>query len=329
MGQGKPLISVIVPVYNVGGYLHGCLASVLAQSYRDIEVILVDDASTDGSGQLCDVYAARDQRVQVAHLAANRGPSAARNEGVRRAQGEYIAFVDADDTVEPRLLEKLYANLEETGADISICGADGIQLRGGPAQVYTGAEAVGCLAKGVPFNHVPWGKLYKAQLVKGCPFDEQVFYSEDLLFLYNLLKQAGRVSYLPEVLCHYTCREGSQAQSGVTERKCTAFAAQDAVCADAVVHYPETEADFCQLALEANRCLAVLAVKKGAEGGQTAAYLKRIRENTRRHLSRQALRLCARKRDKMLLLALCMHIGLFRVLVAAVAQLKRLGGRGR
>ncbi len=325
MGQERPLISVIVPVYNVGDYLHDCLASILAQSYRDIEVILVDDASTDGSDRLCDTYAARDQRVQAVHLSANSGPSAARNEGIRRARGEYIVFVDADDTVEPRLIETLYTNLAETGADISICGADGIQLQSGPARVYTRAEAVGRLAKGAPFNHVPWGKLYKARLVKRCPFDEKVFYSEDLLFLYGLLKQAGQVSYLPEALCHYTQREGSQVQSGVTERKCTAFAAQDAVCADAAVHFPETEADFRQLALEANRCLAVLAVKKGAENGQTAFYLKRIQENTRRHLSWQTLRLCPRKRDKIQLLALCAHTRLFRILVA-VAQLRRSGG---
>lgn len=323
----KPLISVIVPVYNVEDYMRTCLDSILAQSYQPIEVILVDDASTDRSSSLCDSAAALDQRVRVVHFAENRGPSAARNEGIRKARGEYIAFVDSDDRVEPELLETLYTNLTETGADVSACAASGIQLKSGPARVYTRAEAVACLAKGYPFNLVPWGKLYKAELVKRCPFDENIFYSEDLLFLYQLLKQADRVSYLPKVLCHYTCRDGSQVQSGVTERKCTALTAQDFVCRDAALHFPETVADFHQLALEANRCLAVLAVKKSAQGERTSAYLKRIQENTRRHMSRQALALCPRKRDVALLLALCAHIGVFRAMVIGFTQLKRFGKR--
>lgn len=293
----NPLISVVTPVYNVEKYLGACLESLLAQTYAHIEIILVDDASTDGSGSLCDAYAARDSRIKVVHFPQNRGPSAARNEGLGQAQGKFISFVDSDDRAAPGLLEKLYQNLEETGADISACGADGLVLKSGPATVYTQKDAVRCLARGSPFNLVPWGKLYRAQLLRGCSFDEAVFYSEDLLFLYHVLKGAQRVSYIPDVLYHYTQREGSQVQSGMTQRKCTALSAQDAVCKDAASHFPEALEDFRQLVLESDRNMAVLAVKNGCEGGHVFPYLKRLRENVRQHFSWKALALCPSKKN--------------------------------
>ena len=329
MEQKKPLISVIVPVYNVEGYLEDCLESLLAQTYPSFEILLIDDASRDNSGAICDAYAARDSRVQVVHFPENRGPSAARNEGIRRARGAYISFVDADDRAEPDLLEKLYEILAEADADVSVCGAEGIALGSGPAAVYTREEAIRCLARGVPFNLVPWGKLYRTELVKGSLFREDIFYSEDLLFLYSVLKQARRVSYRPDALYHYTQREGSQMQSGASERKLTAFAAQDFVCQDAAKNFPESAEDFRILALEANRCLAVLTVKKGGEGGRTLPYLERIRENTRRHFSWRAMPRLPRKRDTAVLLALCAGARGFWMAASAFAWVKRLGGRQR
>lgn len=111
------MISVIIPVYNVAPYLGACLDSVLAQSHRDIEVILVDDGSTDGSGELCHDYACRDARITVLHQ-ANAGPSAARNAALDVAQGEYIAFIDSDDVVHHRYLETLLRAMEQYGADV-------------------------------------------------------------------------------------------------------------------------------------------------------------------------------------------------------------------
>ena len=196
------LISVVVPVYNAGPYLKRCLDSLAAQTYPRWEAILVDDGSTDGSGRVCREYAQRDKRFQYARLPANRGPSAARNEGVGRAAGAFISFVDADDYVEPGLLEGLHRSLTESGADISACGADGIRLESGPARTYSRQEAVCCLGRGAPFNHVPWGKLYRADLARACPFDERAFYSEDLLFLYEAVKRSNGVSCIPDVLYH-------------------------------------------------------------------------------------------------------------------------------
>lgn len=111
------MISVIIPVYNVAAYLPACLDSVLAQSYHDIELLLVDDGSTDGSADLCDDYACRDARVTVIHQ-INRGPSAARNAALDVAQGDYIAFIDSDDVIHSRYLEVLHQYIQQYDADV-------------------------------------------------------------------------------------------------------------------------------------------------------------------------------------------------------------------
>ncbi len=320
------LISVVVPVYNAGPYLRQCLDSIAAQTYSHMEVILVDDASTDGSGQICKEYAERDERFQYVRFPANRGPSAARNEGVGRAAGAFLSFVDADDYVEPDLLEKLYRSLTESGADISTCGADGIRLESGPARTYSRAEAVCCLAKGAPFNHVPWGKLYCAELARACPFDENVFYSEDLLFLYEALKRSEKISCIPDVLYHYVSREGSQMRSGMSGRKCTALAVQELVCRDAAIAFPKAEPHFRRLALETDRCMAMLTVKAGAEDGTAYAYLKKLSNDARRHFSWRALSLFPSKKDAAAALALCVGAMVFWGIAAAFLRLKGLKG---
>lgn len=114
------MISVIVPIYNVEKYVEPCIGSILNSTYRDIELILVDDGSTDASGAICDRYAAKDQRVRVIHK-ANGGVSSARNQGLQVATGEYICFVDGDDVIHPDMLETLVCALQEGDYDFSMC----------------------------------------------------------------------------------------------------------------------------------------------------------------------------------------------------------------
>lgn len=115
------LISVIVPVYNVERYLRRCVDSILHQTYRNLEVLLVDDGSTDASGAICDEYAAQEERVTAVHQ-KNGGLSAARNAGLERAQGTYLCFVDSDDFLDSRMLETLCCDLQEKDADVAVVG---------------------------------------------------------------------------------------------------------------------------------------------------------------------------------------------------------------
>ncbi len=114
------MISVIVPIYNVEQYVEKCVESIMNQTYKDLEIILIDDGSTDGSGNICDEYAIKDSRIRVVHK-ENGGLSDARNAGIELAKGEFLSFVDGDDYIHPQMLEILYRNLMEQGCDISMC----------------------------------------------------------------------------------------------------------------------------------------------------------------------------------------------------------------
>lgn len=117
----KDLISIIIPVYNASNYLEKCLKCVINQTYKKIEIILIDDGSTDNSGEICDDFSNIDKRISVLHT-KNKGQSSARNLGLKKAKGKYISFIDADDYVENDFIEYLYKNLIEQNVDISACG---------------------------------------------------------------------------------------------------------------------------------------------------------------------------------------------------------------
>lgn len=116
-----PEISVIIPVYNVKQYFEECMASVLGQTFRDLEIILVDDGSTDGSGEMCDAYAEKDSRIHVLHQ-KNQGLSMALNNGMDMATGRYFAFIDSDDYAAPDMMEALHRTITENDADVAVCG---------------------------------------------------------------------------------------------------------------------------------------------------------------------------------------------------------------
>lgn len=289
---------------------------------------MIDDGSPDGSGRICDGWAARDKRFQVVHLPENRGLSAARNEGVSRASGDYIAFVDSDDYVEPELLKTLYCALTEGRADISACGDVGLGLRAGPARVLSPEAAARCLARRTHFLWTVWGKLFPAELVKDIPFDGQAFCCEDLLFFYQILRRAGRIAYVPDPLYHYVYREGSLVNNGVTSKRCTVLSVLDRICEDAAAYFPEGEACFRQVALDTAARLAMQAVESGAEGGLEDC-LRRLRADTRRHFRWRAWGLCPDLKSGAAELALLAGVPAFKGLAAAYRLVKRLRQKGR
>ena len=171
-----PLISIIVPVYNVKNYLEKCLQSICGQTYKNLEIILIDDGSSDGSGELCDLFAQRDGRIKVIHQ-ANAGQSAARNRGLAVAQGEFLGFVDSDDWIEPDMYEFLYHLLKENGADISICShyietAVKTRVKHSSEQFssFSREEAIRTLVEDKRIRNYMWDKLYKRQLFAGIYF---------------------------------------------------------------------------------------------------------------------------------------------------------------
>lgn len=192
-----PLISVIIPVYKVEAYLDKCLSSVTKQTYSNLEVILVDDGSPDGSGTICDVWSERDNRIKVVHK-ENGGGGAARNTALDMASGELIAFVDSDDYIAPDMFRYLYQLLQQ-GADIAECGhtiacddhavfADTDM----PVRVYTSEEAMAEHIRDTVFRQLIWNKLYRREVVGSIRFPVGTKI-DDEFFTYQLLGNAKKL----------------------------------------------------------------------------------------------------------------------------------------
>lgn len=224
--MNEKLISVIVPVYNVKQYLEKCVESITGQTYKDLELILTDDGSTDGSGELCDELQKRDSRIKVIHQ-DNSGSTAARNAGIRCAAGQYIAFVDADDWIEPHMYEYLWRYAAETDADIVICGRyedignSCVERHSKISEGYYGKEALiravyphmiidGRLDEWGIFP-VIWDKLWKRDIVEEIqfPLDERITMGEDAACVYPGMLRAQSVYVTHECLYHYRQTTGS------------------------------------------------------------------------------------------------------------------------
>ena len=208
-GGGKmPLVSVIVPIYRTEPYLRKCLDSVLAQTERDLEVVLVDDGSPDRCPALCDEYAAKDGRIKVIHQ-PNGGRSAARNAGLAAAMGRWIGFVDSDDWVEPDMYERLLAAVEAREAQIAVCGR--VEEHDGTAEtiaydahdVLTTEQAIGEMLRDVEVRSYLCDKLFQRELFEGIVFPEGRNY-EDVAVVYRLFLRAERIAFVPDALYHYT-----------------------------------------------------------------------------------------------------------------------------
>lgn len=207
------MISVIIPVYNVESYLRKCLDSVIGQTYRDLEILIVDDGSTDGSSRICDEIASTDNRVHVIHQ-SNKGLSEARNSGICASTGSYIMFVDGDDWIESSTIECLLQACIDNNADASCCGhykefADRTTVHPVVAEkkVFEGDEIVAPAMRG-SFTHYAWEKLWKRDLFKDCWFPSGMQF-EDVATTWKLLLKCHRVVCIPNVLFHYTYRKNS------------------------------------------------------------------------------------------------------------------------
>ena len=209
-----PLISVIIPVYNVENYLDDCLNSVIVQTFHNIEIILINDGSTDKTARICDEFATKDDRIRVLHK-DNSGVAASRNVGVDLALGDYILFVDGDDVANREMVEVLYGNLKKYDADISICGLkyfdtkmpyNTVKIQ--KTIVLNNIDAIESMFYQRYFDTGPVAKLYKSSIVKKNRFpDGKVF--EDLYTVYKILNGAEKIVFTPEVLYYYRQNEVS------------------------------------------------------------------------------------------------------------------------
>lgn len=211
-----PLISVVIPIYNVAKYLPRCLESIASQSYKNLEIILIDDGSTDESGKIADEYVKSDKRAQVVHQ-KNKGLSSARNTGLRKTTGDYVAFVDSDDYVTVNYIEKLYSVASENGADIATCrfesfSEENIKLKRSPAWkrvMMTGHESAIDTLIASNATYI-WTSLFRRSLFTNhaIEFPEGRTY-EDMATRFQLQYFAAKVAFTNEELYYYRMRGAS------------------------------------------------------------------------------------------------------------------------
>lgn len=210
------LISIVVPVYNVKNYLDRCIESIINQTYKNLEIILVNDGSNDGSGEVCEKWKKKDERIIVLHK-KNGGLSSARNAGIEIAKGKYIAFIDSDDYVSHNMYQELHAILEKNKSDIVICGREYVWDDGKTycryrydrrIENYTSKEAIKEMNSFRKFDMAAWDKLYKRSLFKNIRFPEGKL-SEDYYIMYKLFWKSKKITYYAHPLYYYYQRRNS------------------------------------------------------------------------------------------------------------------------
>lgn len=231
----ESLISIVVPIYNVEKYLNRCVDSILNQTYRDIEIILVDDGSPDRCGSICDEYQKRDTRIKVIHK-KNGGLSDARNAGIKMAHGEYITCIDSDDFISPFFLENLWTAMKKSKCEIAtswfvdyyegdkIPKAQKLDIK--DIQVLNREKFYERLLCQDGVEVSAWGKLYKSNLFQGVEYPVGKLY-EDIPTTYLLVEKTTRIAVIPNVDYFYFQRKTSIAQATFSIKKMDAIRHMD------------------------------------------------------------------------------------------------------
>ena len=252
----EPLVSVVVPVYRVEPYIQVCLDSIIGQTYRNLEIILIDDGSPDRCGAICDEYAMRDSRIKVIHK-GNGGVSAARNLGLKYATGDWVTFVDADDWIDPEHIRQLVEPTQNTQVDCVICG----YIQEYPNNVFirhidlgmplTGEQAIFYMLQPDLYQGFLWNKLFRKNVIDHAELqlDETLSYLEDLAFCAGFFNQSQQICCIQSDSYHYRQRHDSAVYSSLDRPKGIArrLTALDAL---------KMTASFCTERREQNLCAA-------------------------------------------------------------------------
>jgi len=287
-----PLISIIVPIFNCEKYIPQCVTSLINQTYRNTEILLINDGSTDSSGLLCDNYKESDNRITVIHQ-NNSGVSSARNQGLDCANGDYIAFVDADDYVSPDFIYSLYNNIKNT--DISICGyyrfSDSAPLR----------ETLLTFTPNLPHdelfhyvlcnNHIGgylWNKFFRSKIIveNNIRFNTTLRIGEDMLWITEYLKHANNGVYIPKALYYYQNNRDSALQSGFHSKKFNSRTITNLDAADLIATHLQKESSsvLASMSYRHVRTCMWLFFNMIACSHYDKELLKRIHVTTRKNL---------------------------------------------
>lgn len=237
------MISIIVPVYNSEKYIDKCLDSILNQTYKDLEIVLVNDGSNDQSLKILEKYALRDTRIKVVNQ-ENKGVAAARNTGLDNATGEYILYVDSDDWIENNMVERMVEL--SANADIVFCGNDNAvspefvkKIIGITKEIWNKDKIIYEFLRHKIMSGMLWNKLIKRSLTDGCRFNPKTGYGEDAEFLWQVLQNTNSMIVTNEILYHHVPDENSISYLSYSEKKYSAISMWEKINADTSAIYPE------------------------------------------------------------------------------------------
>lgn len=225
----KNTVSIIIPIYNIQEYIKPCLESVLGQTYNDIEVILIDDGSSDDSGSICDSYANQDDRVRVVHQ-KNLGVSAARNKGLAIATGEYIMFVDGDDMIDTNMVTCMMDKISiNNGYTLVSCAVtrryNNFGVSGEKTLCFNKTEASIDMLYMNNMDNGPCAKLIPSKIAKSIKFNPKITIAEDLDYIYKILQKIDNEIFINSNLYYYRIAPGSAMTKPFTERRMDGFIA--------------------------------------------------------------------------------------------------------
>lgn len=295
--EGK-LVSVIVPVYKVEKYLTRCLDSICNQTYRNLEIILIDDGSSDYSGSVCDCYAEKDCRIRVIHK-QNAGVSAARNDGLDVATGDYITFVDSDDYIAPEMYEKLVFLITGETADIAVCGyyqedINGefhINWKGTDEVCLNQVDQIECLLKNRYYTCSLCDKLFRRELLTAVRLDERIHHYEDYLFLYEVMKQSKMAVFSPEGMYYYCNNPQSAARSAFNTKTMEIVDVCDMVRKDVALSFPSLKKCAQTEYVRINIMCSMFAAEANSRDKNA---IHRLKKNIRRCLLRYLMSYASR-----------------------------------
>jgi len=321
--SNEPLISVIVPIYKVEEYLDKCVESIINQTYKNLEIILVDDGSPDNCPKMCDEWAKKDSRIVVIHK-ENGGLSDARNAGIDVAKGKYITFIDSDDYVENNYTEFLYSNLIENNADISM-GKQYVRYPKKTKNTGTGNKYIvnphDCFDKllyGEDFDVSAWAKLYKTELFKEVRFPKGRVY-EDAATTYKLIDKASVVVLNSEPIYNYIIREESISTGEFSPKKMDLITSTKEMCDYIEDKYNDlTKGCRRRLMYAYLSTLTQLIKSKGKNKAYKLELMNYIRKNRKTMLKDKRLP----KRDRIGLISTYLGVGFYKLSWKAYSKIR-------
>ena len=280
----EKLLSVIIPVYNVEKYLKKCVDSVINQTYRNLQIVLIDDGSTDTSGKLCDEFAKADKRIEVIHK-VNEGQAKARNVGLDLAQGDYIAFLDSDDYIASEMYFDLIKTLEENEADIASCAIQYVDEQGdflggqkysGEVSILSRLEVVEDLYKQAKVRFEVWNKVFRREILENVRFIEGQLH-EEVGFCRMAYLKINKYSFLDKPLHFYLCKRSGNTNSYFSKKKLCIFNEFDKFIVDIqAVGLPVRVAEKFE-ALKIHFCMNLtVAAKRHHASKEVKRFLKEL-----------------------------------------------------